>query len=213
MLDILTAALFILLAFCPIVVALRFGDTLLNGLANRRRLTRRRVRQRKTQALPIRRDEVNRLMRAEDARDKQDEAIASNLEAFARLPQNTLTGEDVEAVISQIEQDVLTRESRFNAFLDYAWLQSESIELMSNEVRLLRKLADLPEEGLPAAPMTSPGTPRRERSASDKLMASLRCALDRKSRADKELRRIGAPPPSSPPGSRFDTTIGDDSPY
>jgi hypothetical protein len=204
--DPLIAILILLLAATPMVVALKYGDALLNGVARRRRQSRRKSRHRKTRGLPIRSDEIDKLVGAEDRRDKLDEKIAANLEAFARLSRNA-SAESSEAVIEQVEQDILARESKFNIYLDYACLQSETLEVLADEARLLRELADVPPEGLPIQD-PDPVVDRRTRSSSDKLMASLQDAMNRKSKADRGLRQVGQPDP--PTGSMFDATIGDD---
>ena len=205
--NILTALTFLLLAASPMFIALRYGDRLLDRFARKRRLRRRKTRHKKTRALPIRSNEIERLIQAEQNRDDLDERIATNLEAFARLPQNPAR-EQTESVIEEVEQDILAREAKFNAYLDYAWLQSETVELLAEEARLLREIADLPREGLPLTRTDPPASPRAK-SSSDKLFANLQDAMDRKSKADRALGQVGKPP--SAPGSRFDAIIGDES--
>ena len=204
-LQALTMIAFFLLALAPVGLALRYGDSLLDRFARSRRESRKRSRQKKTLALPIRSHEVERLLDAEGKRDAIDERIAASLEAFSRLSSGR-SREDSETEIEKIEQAILTRESQFNTYLDYAWLQSETLEILTEEARLLRKLADLPEEGLPFPP-AEPGESRPQ-TASDKLIAGLQDALDRKAKADGRLRQVGQQ--SQRPGGRFDATIGDE---
>ena len=105
---------------------------------------------------------------------------------------------------------MLVRESKFNTYLDYAWLQSETLEVLAREVALLRELADLPAEGLPLT--QAPPEPRRimrpRPSATDRLFANLNDAVERISKADRALKKVGPPP--GRPGSGFDATVGDD---
>lgn len=207
--TLLYAFLLLALTITPVVVALKFGDTLLDRFARRRRQTRRNARRRKTRALPIRSNQMELLVRAEEQSDQLDERIALSLEAFARLPPE-VPPETTEDVLEQIEQSVLARESKFSAYLDYAWLQSETLEILTEEARLLRKFADLPEEGLPVEPSEA-AAGQRPRAPTDRLMSSLQDAIRRKSSADQKLRQVGRPTPPTPsPGSRFDATIGDD---
>ena len=203
--QVLIMIAFILLTLAPVGIALRYGDSLLNQFARRRRQSKKRTRLKKTRSLPIRSDQIERLLDAEDKRDALDERIGASLEAFSSLSSGR-SREDSETEIERVEHAILARESQFNAYLDYAWLQSETLELLGEEARLLRKLADLPEEGLPVSPV-EPGE-SRPRTSSDKLIASLQDALDRKSIADQGLRQVGRQ--HQGPGGRFDATIGDE---
>ena len=198
---------FLLLALSPVVIALRYGDPLLDRFDRNRRLSKKRSRQKRTRSLPIRSDQVERLLAAERKRDTIDESIARRLDAFSRLAAARPRA-DAETEIERIETAILTRESQFNTYLDYAWLQSETLEILTEEARLLRKLADLPEEGLPL----SQSGPRKDRipSPSDELAANLQDAMDRKLKADGRLRQIVRQPRVI--GGRFDATIGDTPP-
>ena len=199
---------FILFSVAPLWLAFRYGDSLLDHIALKRRQSRRRARVRKTRSLPIQSDQADRLLGAEAKRDDLDERIADALRRFASLvPPSEIVG--AESAIEQIERDILQRESRFNAFLDYAWLQSETLEILTEQARLLRNLADLPEEGLPVAP-ASEMPPPRARSASDKLFANLQDARSRREQVDQDLSQVGRS--LDAPGSRFDATVGDDQP-
>ena len=198
--QVLIMIAFILLTLAPVGIALRYGDSLLNQFARRRRQSKKRSRLKKTRLLPIRSDQIERLLDAEGKRDVLDERIAASLEAFSRLSSGR-SREDSETEIERVERAILARESRFNAYLDYAWLQSETLELLGEEARLLRKLADLPEEGLPVSSVE----PRESRP---RMPSDNKDALDRKSKADKNLRQVGRQ--HQRPGARFDTTIGDE---
>ena len=203
--QVLIMIAFILLTLAPVGIALLYGDSLLNQFARGRRQSKKRSRLKKTRLLPIRSDQIERLLDAEGKRDALDERIAASLEAFSRLSSGR-SREDSETAIERVERAILARESQFNAYIDYAWLQSETLEILGEEARLLRKLADLPEEGLPVSPVE----PResRPRTSSDNLLTSLQDALDRKSKADQNLRQVGRQ--HQKPGARFDTTIGDE---
>jgi hypothetical protein len=182
--DLITILVFTFLAVAPLAIAIRYGDRMLDELSRRRRQRKKVTRQRKTRSLPIRSEEIDRLLAAEGKRDAVDDSIAQSLEALARL--STLQPrEDSESEIEEIEQAILANESQFSVYLDYAWFQSETLEVLSEEARLLRQLADLPENGLPVL---------------------ARGEQDRRSKADQKLSRIG-----HVPGSRFDATVDDDS--
>jgi len=227
----------IIITVAPLFVAFRFGDRILDDLSRRSRQRKKSIRRRRTQSLPIRGEEIVRLLGAEERRDQLDESIAKNLEAFARLP-GTRSQEDSEAELEAIEQAVLDKESQFGVYLDYAWLQSETLEVLSEEARLLRQLADLPEEGLPVTASDRQPTTRNTAmpgSATDKLLANLQRAQERKTTVDRKLQSVGrviakdsgsnADQPGSdvaqtrgedrspgrPIGGTFDATIGDDS--
>jgi hypothetical protein len=200
--ETITILAFIALAISPLVLAMRYGDQLLDALSRRKRKRKKASRQRKTRLLPIRTEEVNRLLAAEEKQDALNDRIAEGLEAFARLSP-IQPHQESEGEIEAIEQTILANESKFGIYLDYAWFQSETLEVLAEEARLLRKLVDLPEEGLPVVS----GEVREEkpRSAPDRLLSSLQDALDRKSKADRRLGQIGREP-----GAHFDATIADD---
>jgi hypothetical protein len=203
--EIITLLAFVALAVAPLALAMRYGDRMLDALSRRKRERKKISRQRKTRSLPIRAEEANRLLVAEEQRNALDDRIAEGLEAFARLSSVQLNHEPEEE-IEAIEQTILANESRFSIYLDYAWFQSETLEVLTEEARLLRLLADLPEEGLR---VSSSDQPREEkpRSAADKLIASLQDALNRKSKAEKGLGQIG-----KQKGTHFDVTIDDTHP-
>ena len=203
--EIITLLAFVALAIAPLALAMRYGDRMLDELSRRKRERKKISRQRKTRSLPIRAEEANRLLVAEEQRNALDDRIAEGLEAFARLSSVQLNHESEEE-IEAIEQTILANESRFSIYLDYAWFQSETLEVLTEEARLLRLLADLPEEGLR---VSSSDQPREEkpRSAADKLIASLQDALNRKSKAEKGLGQIG-----KHKGTHFDVTIDDTPP-
>jgi hypothetical protein len=227
----------IIITVAPLFVAFRFGDRILDGLSRRSRQSKKSVRRRRTQSLPIHDEEIVRLLGAEGRREQLDESIAKNLGAFARLP-STRSQEDSETELEATERAILDKESQFGVYLDYAWLQSETLEVLSEEARLLRQLADLPEEGLPATASDWQPTKRdtaMPASAVDKLLANLQRAQERKTIVDRKLKSVGhviakdsgsnadqsetdvskkrgeAGSPGRPTGGTFDTTIGDDS--
>jgi len=208
--KVLTAILFLLAACAPVILALKRGDALLDFVAARRRNRARKSRRKKTLSLPVQTSYVERLVTGEIDRDRLDEKIAEGLQRFARIPPADISGSETE--LERLEKEILVRESKFNAYLDCAWLQSETLEVLSLEVSLLRELADLPADGLPSAqtttePQAAPrGRPRK--TPADKLFANLNDAVERKSKADRALKQVGTPP--SPPGTSFDATIGDD---
>ena len=205
--QILTLLAFLVLAVAPVGIALRYGDRFLDRAAGRRRQNRKKQRRSKTERLPIRSDQVERLLEAEAKRDGLDERIAQNLSAFAANSE-ARPGLDAETEVERIERDVLARESQFNTYLDYAWLQSETLEILTEEARLLRVFADLPKDGLPVSQADPVVT--RPRDPSGKLFTNLQDALTRKADADRSLRRVVLPDPT--PGSRFDATIDDETP-
>jgi len=187
--EIITLLAFVALAVAPLALAIRYGDRMLDALSRQKRERKKISRQRKTRSLPIRAEEVNRLLVAEEQRNVLDERIAEGLKAFARLSSVQINCESEEE-IEAIEKTILVNESRFSIYLDYAWFQSETLEVLTEEARLLRRLANLPEQGLPVSPSDQPRG-EKPRSSAHKLIASLQEALNRKSKTKKGLGQIG----------------------
>ncbi len=94
--EIITLLAFVALAVAPLALAMRYGDRMLDALSRRKRERKKISRQRKTRSLPIRAEEANRLLVAEEQRNALDDRIAEGLEAFARLSSVQLNHEPEE---------------------------------------------------------------------------------------------------------------------
>lgn len=195
--------LFVCLTAGPILVAWIKGDRILDGLARRRRIRGQLKRRRATRSLPVRSDILSTLLTAEENRDRIEEEIGHSLVRFRNLPAPRTPAAERDDVLEQTAQLLLTRESRFSEYLDLAWLQSETIEVLTREVNALRQIADVGKETLrPApAPRPSPG------SAAEQLLANLDAATNRRETVDRKLRDILPARVPNDQGARFDTTI------
>ena len=201
--NVLYLAAFLALAMGPIIVVWWKGDQILDHLSARRRARRMLRRQRSTRALPVREDALEALVRSEGKRDQIDHRISEDLTA---LRQASTTWRDSASVyeasgglVDDMERILLTRESHFSTYLDIAWLQSETIELLSREVETLREIAGV--RGLEGAKKP----PSRRRGA-DRLFENLKAAERRQAEADRHLKRFGSAEPKIEPGSESDST-------
>jgi hypothetical protein len=187
--NVLYLAVFLALAMGPIIVVWRKGDQILDHLSARRRARRMLRRQRSTRALPVREDALEALVRSEEKRDEIDHRISKDLTA---LRQASTTWRDSAAayeasggVVDDMERILLKRESHFNTYLDIAWLQSETIELLTREVVTLREIAGVRDLE------SSKGPPSRMRGA-ERLFENLKAAERRQAEADRHLDQIGS---------------------
>ena len=201
--QILYPIFFICLIAGPILLAWLKGDQILDRLTAHRQQVRQRRRQRSTHALPVREKVLQKLLGAEAQRDRIDDRIGEALAAFRQLSEGwRITGSSQNSItVDEFEQILLTRESFFNTYIDIAWLQSESIELLVREVDLLRELADLPPDW-PKAEATSSRTP-----AAQRLLQNLDSATKKRVAVDRKLNRIGPSRPDTASGSHFDATV------
>ncbi len=177
----------IFLVVGPILLAWLKGDQILNYVIARQRQRQQRQRRKSTRALPIRDEVVQSLLEAEERRDRTDDRIR-DLAAFQRLSEASSPPQDSTATLDEVEGLLLTRESHFNAYLDIAWLQSETVELLLGEGKLLRELAGIPAHFMEKG-ARSP--------AAERLIQNLNRAANRRAEVDQRLDRIGPPKPKA----------------
>ena len=195
--------LFACLTAGPILVAWIKGDRILDGLARRRRIRSQLKRRRATRSLPVRSDILSTLLTAEENRDRIEEEIGHSLVRFRNLPAPRTPTAERDDVLEQTAQLLLTRESRFSEYLDLAWLQSETIEVLTREIDALRQIADVGKETLRSAPAPGPSAG----SSAEQLLANLDAATNRRETVDRKLRDILPARAPNDQGARFDTTI------
>ncbi|MDA0746614.1 MAG: hypothetical protein O2954_08835 [bacterium] len=198
--------LFALSLVVPILLAWLKGDQILNYIAARRQQRQRRRRQKSTRALPVREHALQTLLDAEDIRDRIDAQIGDTLEAFQKLSHSTMLSRDTTPTIDHMEKHLLSRESHFNAYLDVAWLQSEAIVVLTQEVELLREVAGV---SLTHLEEIEPATPPSPSSATQRLFQNLNSATKKRAAVDRRLHTLGATTPEPPPSpsTRFDATV------
>lgn len=190
---------FIALVIAPIVVALTYGDRLLDRFELKKAAGKRKRRRQTTLALPLRPASVDHLLRAEDGLQDLDRRIAEAFESFRVITATPVPVEVSEEHLAEIERAVLIRETHFVPFLDLAQIQSVTIELLAREVELLRQLAEVKRSGGPAR---TPD-PEPEQTAADRLRTSLDDAEKRRRQADRKIHDLHQI------GRRIDTTIHD----
>ena len=196
--------MYILLLVCltvaPILIAWTKGDRILDSLARRRRVRSQIRRRRITRSLPVRSDILEALLKAEDNRDRIEEQISHSLARFRSLPDPGAPATERDDFLEHTAQLLLTRESRFNDYLDLAWVQSETIEVLTREADALRQIAGIGKDALkPADPPSA--------SAAQQLLANLDAATDRRATVDRKLRDIRPAHTAGEHGTRFDTTL------
>jgi hypothetical protein len=175
--------LFVVLIIGPILLAWFKGDTLLNYFDERRQSKRQLRRQRSTRALPVRETIMDTLLQIETRRNHIEGRIGEALAHFRQATENgrALTAtKAAAAILDDLENVVLSRESMFHDYLDTACLQSDTIEVMAQEVTLLREAADLDLQA--ATPPTG---------AAMHLLETLRLAEQKRVQIDRRLNRIG----------------------
>ena len=157
-------------------------------------------RQRATRALPVRETVINNLLLSDDRRNKIDEKISAALNLFHQTTENGrafVAHHMALGELDAIEQLVLSRESRFGDFLDIAQLQSETIEVLTQKIDLLRETAQL-NTAVPPVIRTQ---------AAAKLMANLNRAVQKRRQIDRKMTNIGSPKTETESPPRFDITI------
>jgi hypothetical protein len=175
--------LFVVLIVGPIFLAWFKGDTLLNHLDARRRAQQQQKRQRSTRALPVRETVMDTLLQVETRRNDIEGRIGVALSHFRQVTENgrALTANKAAAVIlDELERVVLSRESMFNEYLDTACLQSDTIEVMTQEVALLREATAVDHSATPAPT-----------GAAMHLLETLRQAEQKRVKIDQRLNRLG----------------------
>ena len=187
MMQILYPILFVFLIVGPVLLAWLKGDQILDRLAIGRRQQQQRKRRRTTRALPLRVDMVQSLLNAEAQRNQIDNRMGEALVTFRQISENGALGpaqDTTSATLDDMEKILLARESEFNTYIDIAWLQSETIELLAQEVTFLRQMAELPDDQPPPAP--APAS-----SATEHLLQNLDAAVQRRAQIDRRLNLIG----------------------
>ena len=196
--PVLSKLLFAVLVLAPILLAWVKGDRILDFMEARRKKRRRQKRKKRTRSLPLREDAVLSILDAEDRCDEIDARIAGSLTSYQVLQNRDREG-TVLPVLSEAEHMLLSRESHFNSYLDIAWLQSETIEILSKEVSLLRNMAQLgPHQHRPAAPA----------GATSHLIENLEAAIRKRADVDRMLDNVGNQSTDNDTGSSFDATVG-----
>ena len=196
--PVLSKLLFAVLVLTPILLAWVKGDRILDFMEARRKKRRRQRRKKRTRSLPLRGDAVRSILDAEDRCDEIDARIAGSLASYQVLQNRDREG-TVLPVLLEAEHMLLSRESHFNSYLDIAWLQSETIEILSKEVSLLRNMAQLgPHQHRPAAPA----------GATSHLIENLEAAIRKRADVDRMLDNVGNQSADNDTGSRFDATVG-----
>ena len=188
---------FALMVAGPILLAWYFGDQILDFVSRRRSKLERRQRHRATSSLPVRDEVLRTLLDVEEKRNRIDDQVASALARYREMLRtrriDLLPTRHPASGVEGMEQALLKRESRFNAFLDLAWMQSEALELVSQELRLLRDLAGLPATGTPER--ASPPS-----HAAKQLLDRLDRATRRRDSIDRRISRIGSGGQADPGG-------------
>ena len=196
--------IYLLLVVCltviPILIAWAKGDRILDALARRQRIRSQLRRRRITRSLPVRADIVEALLKAEERRDTIEDRISQSLLRFREFSAPGPSESEREDGLEQTAQLLLLRESRFNAYRDLAWLQSETIEALAEEADALRKVAGI---GDAASRPPQPEAASRETPAAA-LLESLSAAAARRQAVDHRLRGIRQGPEGP---NRFDATV------
>ena len=196
--PVLSKLLFAVLVLAPILLAWVKGDRILDFMEARCKKRRRQKRKKRTRSLPLREDAVRSILDAEDRCDEIDTRIAGSLASYQVLQNRDREG-TILPVLLEAEHMLLSRESHFNSYLDIAWLQSETIEILSEEVSLLRNMAQLgPHQHRPAAPA----------AATSHLIENLEAAIRKRRDVDRMLDNVGNQSADNDTGSSFDATVG-----
>ena len=195
---ILYVILFAILFIGPILLAWFRGDQILDALAARQRHRLKHKRIRATRALPIREAVTTALLDAESRRDQIDERIGDALAAFRQVTEDgreLAVHQAATAALDDVEQVVLSRESQFAAYLDLACLQSETLDVMLQEIELLRDMAEFDRGSEGQSPAVA------------HLMASIEQATLKRVEIDQKLNHFGSFQSRKQSGSGFDATV------
>lgn len=178
--------IFAFLILFPVFLAWLKGDQILDHIQALRQQIRKHQRHRSTYTLPVRKKVLENLLETETQQDQIDDNIRGTLVAFRQLSENRSIPDSSQnlIVVDELEKILLTRESYFNKYIDMAWLQSKTLELLIREVDLLRRLADLPA-GWPEEKNESFNTPPAQR-----LLQNLNIATKKRAAADHKLNNI-----------------------
>jgi len=190
--------LFAILFIGPILLAWFGGDQILDALATRQKHRLKRKRIRATRALPVREAVTEALLNAELRRDQIDERIGDALAAFRQVTEDgreLAVHQAATAALDDVEQVVLSRESQFGAYLDLACLQSETLDVMLHEIKLLRDMAEFDRGSEGRSPAVA------------HLMANIEQATQKRVEIDQKLHRFGSSQSQNQSGSGFDATV------
>ncbi len=198
--QVIPRVLFVILVILPILLAWLKGDQILDRIAARQKASLRNRRKRTTRALPLRKDTVRSILDAEEKCDEIDNRIAHKLGCYQDLYTQTRDSEATSLpMLADTENLLLSRESHFNSYLDIAWLQSETIEILSEEVALLREFVQLgPHQRRPSSP----------EPAANQLIQNLESAIRKRADVDRKLGEIGKGNSSKDTSPGFDATVG-----
>lgn len=195
--------LYILLFFVvlcwPILIAWFKGDQIIDALVEKQRQRQKYKRTKATRALPVREDAVNALLKAEAQRDQIDDRVGEALANFRQVMENgrdLIVYQAATVALDDVEQVVLSRESQFANYLDIACLQSETLDIMMEEIEMLRDMAEMEDE----TPVSSP--------AAERLMGSIKEARQKRNVVDRKLNRLGTAQTEKRPNSGFDAIVG-----
>jgi len=190
--------LFLLLFLGPILIAWFKGDQIIDLLARRQRLRKKNKRLKATRALPVREEVVQILLKAEAQRDQIEDRVGKVLANFRQVTQDgreLMVHQAATAALDDVEQVVLARESQFASYLDIACLQSETLDVMIEEIELLRDMAEI-------------GQKLQERSpAAERLVTSIEEAVQKRRRIDQKLNYFGSSQPQKSSDSGFDAMV------
>ena len=175
--------LFAVLIVGPVLLAWFKGEALLNYFEVRKQAQQQRRRQRTTRALPVRETVMDTLLQVETKRDQIEDNIGEALAHFRQVTENgrALTAHKAAAVIlDDLENVVLSRESLFENYLDTACVQSDTIETLTQEIKLLREVASLDRNAS-----------EQPTGAAVHLLETLRQAEQKRAQIDQRLHRLG----------------------
>ena len=179
----LQISLFFVLIVGPIWLAWSKGDVLLNHIDTRRQFKQQRRRQRSTRALPVRETVLDTLLQVETRRDDIEDRMGDALALFREVTANgrALTAHKAAAaILDDLENVVLSRESLFDTYLDTACLQSDTIQSTIQEIALLREATTLDDHVL-----------EQPTGAAQHLIETLRQAEQKRAQIDQRLQRLG----------------------
>lgn len=179
----LQMALFFVLIVGPVWLAWSKGEVLLNYIDIRRQVKQQRRRQRSTRALPVRETVIDTLLQVEMRRDDIEDRMGEALALFREVTANgrALTAHKAAAaILDDLENVVLSRESLFDEYLDTACLQSDTIENTIQEIALLREATTIDDD-----------VSEQPTGAAKYLIETLRQAEQKRVQIDQRLHQLG----------------------
>lgn len=163
------------------------GTPILDALVTRRKTRQKKRRRKSTRSLPIPEEALQTVLDTEARREEIEDRIGEVLISFRRVSRTAAPSphRDPSRDLEGLRRALLVRESRFNSYLDVVGLLSETIALLSREVKLLRACVELPRDG------PSSKEPRIQSAATEDLHRRVERAVKRGEQADLMLDRIG----------------------